>query len=179
MKRIFIVLAFSILVLNVQKASAQAYDGKGDKKILLGYANTRGYSAAQFKYEGGNSNLISMGLAMTYFFIKEDSTYIGTDDGLAKILDRSEIDIFMNFHLNKPLHLDDRSDVYIGPFISLQTTGIQAGYKYNFSERFGAYAEVSQGIYNIFKFVNESNSKSSTYDTRTLFSAGITFNFLR
>jgi hypothetical protein len=179
MKRILTVLAFSVLVLNMQKASAQAYDGKGDSKIFLGYANTKGYSAVQLKYEGGNSNLISMGAAWTYFFIKEDSSNIGTDDGFSNIFDRSEFDIFTNFHLNRLLQLDDRSDVYIGPFLSLQTTGIQAGYKYNFSERFGVYAEVSQGIYNIFNFVTESDSKSSTYDTRTLFSAGITFNFLR
>jgi hypothetical protein len=179
MKRFLTLVAFSILILNVQKASAQAYDGRGDKKIFLGYANTKGYSAAQVKYEGGNSNLISMGATLTIFFIKDDSTYIGTDDGFAKILDRSEFDIFMNFHLNRSLHLDDKSDVYLGPFLSLQSSGIQAGYKYNFSERFGVYAEVSQGIYNIFNFVTETSPSSSTYDTRTLFSAGITFNLIR
>jgi len=179
MNRIYQLIIFGLLLLNIKMASAQAYDGKGDSKIFLGYANTKGYSAAQLKYEGGNSNLISIGAAWTYFFLNEDSSNIGTDDGFANILDRSEFDFFMNFHLNKPLHLDDRSDVYIGTFFSLQTTGIQAGYKYNFSERFGVYAEVSQGIYNIFNFVTETTSATSTYDTRTLFSAGITFNLGR
>lgn len=179
MHRIIQLIIFSFLLLNIKIAHAQAYDGRGDNKIFLGYANTKGYSAAQLKYEGGNSNLISMGAAWTYFFIKQDSANIGTDDSFSKIFDRSEFDFFMNFHLNKLLHLDDRSDVYIGSFFSLQTTGIQAGYKYNFSERFGVYAEVSQGIYNIFSFITETSSSATTYDTRTLFSSGMTFNILR
>ncbi len=179
MKRILSVLVFSILLVNLQKVSAQAFDGKGDTKLFLGYANAKGYSAGQLKFEKGFSSLLSVGAAWTYFFIKEDSNTIGTDDPISGIFDKSEIGIFMNFHLNKPLRLDDKSDLYIGPYTSLKSTGVQGGYKYNFSERFGVYAEVSQGFFNVFDFSSETSSGSSSYKTRTLISAGLTINIIR
>jgi hypothetical protein len=180
MNRILLSFVLFIVLMYSQKANAQAYDGKGDTKIFLGYANTKGYSGIQFKLEAGLSNLISAGGTWTYYFINGDSiTDNGTDDAFSEIMDKSEIEIFMNFHLNKPLHLGDKSDVYVGAYTSLKSTGIQAGYKYNFSERFGLYAELSQGLFNVFDLNSETSTGSSAYEKRTLISAGLTFNFLR
>lgn len=180
MKNYVQVIMVCIAIFGTRIAAAQAYDGQNERKIYLGYANVLGYSGIVLKGESGASNLISFGGTITYLIIKAGSTYADVSDNkYSRIFKNSEFNIFLNFHLNEPFHLIDKMDVYIGPFCSLKSTGIEIGYKYNFSERLGTLFELSKGFIN-FHTIDSSttNSIKTPFEKKLQFSLGLTYNLM-
>jgi len=111
---------------------AQSYDGKGDKKVNLGY-EFYGYGngiSATFDY--GISDLFSVGLGGAYYFSNDDNDYF--------FFARTAI------HLGELFDLNEKFDIYPGVDIGyLQRNDIgfggYLGFRFFFTENLGIFAE--------------------------------------
>ena len=119
-----------------QLAFAQAWSGKGDQKIQVGF-NGWGYGTGiTGTYDYGLSKIISVGAGANFYFDHSDSKYADDDFGVFGRL---------NFHLQDPLGLP--SNWYIYPGIDLGILGentyfgAHVGVRYFFNNNIGVYLE--------------------------------------
>ena len=137
MKKLLIcALAFAGLQFN---ANAQSYDGEGDSKIFLGYANVGGKSGVQVQFDYGLSDLVSYGMDVTILIKPDDRESTDSFDDSFKAFDSFDLGGFLRFHFSEPLNLSEKIDPYLGLDVSLRSIGGHAGIKYNFSEIIGVY----------------------------------------
>ena len=102
MKKIFFALIFAG---SFSLANAQAYTGKGDQKLNLGF-NVWGYGTGiAGTYDYGINELLSVGAGLNVYFsnYKDDNK-----DNSLFAFGR------VNFHLNKALELPENFDLYPG-----------------------------------------------------------------
>jgi hypothetical protein len=126
-----------ILVLFGSTASAQAWTGKGDQKIQLGFSAWGYGTGVTGTYDYGLNKLISVGAGMNAYF----SGYKDNDnDNRVFIFGR------LNFHLRDALQLPEKLDIYPGVDLGVvgKDFGIGAhiGARYYFTEKIGVFAEV-------------------------------------
>lgn len=118
-------------------ANAQAWTGKGDQKVQLGF-NAWGYgTGVTGTYDYGLNKLISVGAGMNAYF----GGYKDNDkDNRVFIFGR------LNFHLREALDLPEKLDIYPGVNLGVlgKDFGIGAhiGARYFFTEKIGVFAEV-------------------------------------
>ncbi len=157
---------------------AQAYDGSIDTKVFLGYTNTGGKPGAEFRYENGINDFFSIGTDYICLLYKSGSkSYL--EEKIELFIQRSDFGLYVNYHIFQNKITSSRVDPYVGAFVSFKSLGLQAGVKYNFSERLGLYGQFNQSFGNSFfgiggtpdDFVNHFGKKASV-------AAGITYNFL-
>lgn len=134
MKKLF--FAFSLLFAG-SMVSAQAWTGKGDQKVQLGF-NAWGYGTGLTgTYDYGLSNLVSLGAGLNVYF-----------DGYRNNDIDNNIFAFgrINFHLQDALQLPEKWDVYPGVDLGVLGRdfgiGVHIGARYFFTESWGAFAEV-------------------------------------
>ncbi|MBW8361829.1 MAG: hypothetical protein K0M56_06520 [Kaistella sp.] len=134
MKKLF--FAFSLLF-SGSMVSAQAWTGKGDQKVQVGF-NAWGYGTGlSGTYDYGLSNLISVGAGLNIYF-----------DGYRNNDIDNNIFAFgrINFHLQDALQLPEKWDVYPGVDLGVLGRdfgiGVHIGARYFFTENWGAFAEV-------------------------------------
>ena len=146
MRHFFRLLTGVILLLAAtapQKAAAQAFDGDMDAKIHAGYLNVGGHSGAELAYYTGISDYFSYGcFAKMVFDGDEDET-----DNLGW----ADVGGAFYFHWDELLKLPDCLDLHTGFQLSWQSGGVAAGLRYNFSERWGLYAQVQQGLFDVLR----------------------------
>ena len=120
-----------------QMAFAQAWQGKGDQKIQVGF-NGWGYGTGiTATYDYGLSKLISVGGGANFFFDHSDDKYKDDDFGVFGRL---------NFHLQEPLGLPSNWDIYPGVDLGLLGKnrtyfGAHLGVRYFFNNNVGIYVE--------------------------------------
>ncbi len=130
MKKSKLFLFFVLLSLQI---NAQSYDGKGDKKLNVGY-EIYGYgNGITLSYDYGLSNLFSVGLGGTYYLSNDDNDYY--------IFARTAV------HLGELLDLNEKFDLYPGVDIGyLQRNdigfGAYLGFRFFFTGNFGIFAEL-------------------------------------
>jgi hypothetical protein len=130
-----VIVAFFLLFLG-QMAFAQAWSGKGDQKLQVGF-NGWGYGTGiAGTYDHGLSRLISVGAGVNFFFDNHDND------------NHDDFGVFgrLNFHLQEPLGLSSDWDVYPGVDLGLLGDngtyfGAHIGVKYFFNENLGIYLE--------------------------------------
>lgn len=134
MKKLLIACA---LVLFGSGASAQAWAGRGDQKIQVGF-NGWGYGTGiTGTYDYGLSNILSIGAGANFFFDHSDNKYEDDDFGVFGRL---------NAHLQQPLGLPEQWDVYPGLDLGLLGKsgtyfGAHLGVRYFFTDKIGVYLE--------------------------------------
>ncbi|MDH6251471.1 hypothetical protein M2347_001198 [Chryseobacterium sp. H1D6B] len=126
-----------ILILFGTTARAQAWTGKGDQKIQLGFSAWGYGTGVTGTYDYGLNKLISVGAGMNAYF----SGYKDNDnDNRVFIFGR------LNFHLRDALQLPEKLDIYPGVDLGVvgKDFGIGAhiGARYYFTEKVGVFAEV-------------------------------------
>lgn len=162
-----IVAVFLIIATSSNSAQAQAFDADYDLKIFAGYLNKGGKSGVQIGAEYGRSRFFSFGgFVQGLFGIKDE-------DGESNFLKNTDLQFRCNFHWTDVIHLPSIFDIYTGVNLSLRAGGLQAGVRYNFSERFGLYGEVQQPL---FKTFTTEDFDNRYFNKRFGFSAGITIN---
>ena len=120
-----------------QTAFAQAWSGKGDQKIQVGF-NGWGYGTGiTGTYDYGLTKLISIGAGANFFFDHNNNKYTNDDFGVFGRL---------NFHLQDPLGLPSKWDIYPGIDLGLLGKsgtyfGAHIGARYFFNDKFGVYLE--------------------------------------
>lgn len=130
----------TILVLSVLffggMVSAQAWSGKGDQKIQVGL-NGWGYGTGiTGTYDYGLSKIISLGAGANFYF-----------DGYKDDNDENNIFVFgrLNAHLQEPLGLPEKWDIYPGLDVGVLGKGFglgaHIGVRYYFNNNVGIYLE--------------------------------------
>lgn len=134
MKKLLLVCSMFFLG---QMAFAQAWQGKGDQKIQVGF-NGWGYGTGiTATYDYGLSKLISVGAGANFFFDHNDDKYANDDFGVFGRL---------NFHLQEPLGLPSNWDIYPGVDLGLLGKsgtyfGAHLGVRYFFNNNVGIFLE--------------------------------------
>jgi hypothetical protein len=136
MKKLLIVCS---MFLFAQTAFAQAWSGKGDQKIQVGF-NGWGYGTGiTGTYDYGLSKMISIGAGANFFFDHNNNNnkYANDDFGVFGRL---------NFHLQEPLGLPSNWDIYPGVDLGLLGDsgtyfGAHVGVRYFFNQNVGIYLE--------------------------------------
>lgn len=127
------VLVFLSLLFLGSMVFAQAWNGKGDQKLqigLNGWGNGTGLTAT---YDYGISKIISVGAGANFYF-----------DGYK---DNHKTFVFgrLNAHLQEPLNLPEKWDVYPGLDLGVlgNTFGLGAhlGVRYFFNQNIGVFLE--------------------------------------
>ena len=131
-----LVLVCSVFFLG-QMAFAQAWQGKGDQKIQVGF-NGWGYGTGiTATYDYGLTKLISLGAGANFYFDHDDDDYKDDDFGVFGRL---------NFHLQEPLGLPSNWDIYPGIDLGLLGKsgtyfGAHLGVRYFFNNNVGIFLE--------------------------------------
>lgn len=134
MKKLLLVCSMFFLG---QMAFGQAWNGKGDQKIQVGF-NGWGYGTGiTGTYDYGLSKIISIGAGANFFFDHDNDKYADDDFGVFGRL---------NFHLQEPLGLPSKWDIYPGVDLGLLGDsgtyfGAHVGVRYFFNQNVGIYLE--------------------------------------
>lgn len=134
MKKLLLVCSMFFLG---QMAFAQAWNGKGDQKVQVGF-NGWGYGTGiTATYDYGLGNIVSLGAGANFFFDHNNDKYADDDFG---VFGR------VNFHLQEPLSLPEKWDIYPGVDLGLLGKsgtyfGAHLGVRYFFNNNVGIYGE--------------------------------------
>lgn len=118
-----------------QMAFAQAWKGKGDQKIQVGLSGLGDGTGIVGTYDYGLSKIISIGAGANFFV--GNRRYENSDFGVFGRL---------NFHLQDPLGLPSKWDIYPGLDLGLLGKdhtyfGAHVGVRYFFNNNVGIYLE--------------------------------------
>lgn len=146
MKNSFLFLSIFILSLYSTNLFSQAYDGSGDSKIFLGYANIGGLSGAEFQFDSGLSDLVSYGGKITFLFDANKKVAQDQFEETQNAFNSFDLGLFLRFHFSETFKMSEKIDPYIGLDASLKNLGAHGGLKYSFSETLGVYAQYSHSF---------------------------------
>lgn len=122
-----------ILLLCGQLSFAQAWQGNGDQKLQIGFSGYGNGTGLTATYDYGISDLVSLGAGANFYV----SDY--KDDRKTFLFGR------LNVHLQDPLNLPSKWDIYPGLDLGVlgNTFGLGAhlGVRYFFSPNVGAFIE--------------------------------------
>lgn len=134
MKRLLFILAF---IFSTTFVNAQAYYGKGDKKLSIAANMQDRGTGINLTYDVGLGANISMGLSGTYILGYSSSL----DAYDVSFGNRIDVKGRFNANLGEVLAIDPNFDFYPGLNIGLKNFGGHLGMRYFFSEGFGLAAE--------------------------------------
>jgi hypothetical protein len=176
LKKLCLLLIIQLFTGNIL-IKAQAYDGSIDRKLFLGYANVGGRSGAEFKYEAGYNDYFSGGINFAYLFNNTDTIYVDETEKFTEFWYRCNAALIFNFHFLPDLSPSGNLDPYAGISLSFKSIGIQAGLKYNFSERFGCYGQILQSVSNsVIGISTDPGDYTNNFGKKTYLSIGLTCN---
>lgn len=117
--------------------NAQAWTGKGDQKVQIGFSAWGHGTGITGTYDYGLNKLISVGAGLNGYF----SGYKNNDrDNKIFLFGR------LNFHLKEALQLPEKWDIYPGVDVGIlgREFGIGAhiGARYFFTQKIGVFAEI-------------------------------------
>ncbi len=159
MKKIFtIVLLGAFCMVN-----AQAFKGKGDKKINIGMTFQNGGSGILGSADFGLGENFSIGLQSSYLLGGSQIDKVSSDY-------RFDAKARFNANLGNVLNVSPKLDVYPGLNLGLKNFGGHLGARYFFSSGFGVFTEFSV------PFAKYNSEASSKYNNGSSFSIGASFN---
>lgn len=165
--------AFFLLfaLMAVTKVSAQAFDGDSDYKILVGYTDVGGRSGLEGGVDMGINDYLSYGAKITYITSGKK-----TSSDRPTSIDRTDLAAMLNLHFSELFSMNQRSDLYIGCSAGWRAVGLNAGFRYNFSEICGVYIQMQQNLWNSIASIAHDNGDPCLYRKKTSLSVGFTFN---
>ena len=118
-------------------ANAQAFTGKGDTKLQIGFTAQDGGTGIGATADFGLGQNLSFGFYAGYMLSAED--ILGQE---ADFDDRADVKARLNANLSNVIGLE-KLDVYPGLNLGLRNFGGHLGARYFFSEGIGIYTEAS------------------------------------
>lgn len=176
-----LVVLFSLLFtfFITERSNAQAYDGSEDRKIFLGATMIGDCFGFELQGDEGMSDLVSYGGKVIFLFSREAEN-LDEYDRAAHAFSNLDLSMYLRFHFSEVMRLSEKTDPFLGLDFSLKALGAHAGYKYNFGETLGIYAQAGYSFSGSFF---AATSDSSEYDDfvnrfakKTNFAVGLTFN---
>ncbi len=142
-------------VLTVGLANAQAYKGKGDKKIQVGALVQSGASGISGSADFGLGENFSAGFVTSYLlstqniYEVEGVDYAAYDPLIqgtypsekARFFDRVDLKARFNANLGNVFGFNKKMDLYPGLSLGLRNLGGHVGFRYFFTNGFGVYSE--------------------------------------
>ena len=130
MKNKLIILSFLLGVISVY---GQSYDGKGDRKIQIGYEAYGLGNGVKATFDYGLGELFSIGAGGSVYFNNEDNDYF--------IYARTQVHLGIAFDM--PCEFDIYPGVELG-YISSEKVGIAGyiGFRYFITKKIGLFAEI-------------------------------------
>jgi hypothetical protein len=159
MKKIFtVVLLGAFCMIN-----AQAFKGKGDKKLNIGMNIQDGGTGIQAATDFGLGENISIGVLASYLL---GGSHINDVD----FSDRFDAKLRFNANLGNVIKIDPKLDVYPGLNLGLKNFGGHLGARYFFTDGFGVYSELS------FPIAKYDTNSTLYYNNQSTFNIGASFN---
>lgn len=122
-----------VLLFCGQMSFAQAWQGKGDQKAQVGFSGYGNGTGLTATYDYGISNILSLGAGVNFY----TSGY--KDDQKTFLFGR------VNAHLQEPLNLSSKWDIYpgldLGVLGNTFDLGAHIGVRYFFTNNIGAFIE--------------------------------------
>lgn len=143
---------------------AQAFKGKGDKKVNVGATFQDGGTGIEASADFGMGENLSFGFATSYVLGVPDSNLDNENFD-----DRYDARVRVSAHLGSVLKLDSKMDLYPGLDLSLKNFGGHVGIRYFFSEGIGVFSEA---IFPIAKYDTEAMG----YNNQFTLNLGVSFN---
>lgn len=172
-----------VALLAVSSSFAQAFDGYGDSKTLVGVTTQTNATGLVAHFDKGINDLLSYGTTIGFVISSNDPKIAFVDyQGVVTYQDYDTSDSFsekidFNFHLDahlgKSFGLKDMTDVTVGASLSSRNVGLQAGYKYMLSDSFGFFANASLPIVKHNTFSKDKDYFN--YYNQAVFGIGIVF----
>ena len=161
MKKIFtIVLLGAICMVN-----AQAFKGKGDKKVNIGMTLQNGGTGILASADFGLGENFSIGILSSYLLGVNE--YLGEKPSFDY---RFDAKARFNANLGSVLNISPKFDVYPGLNLGLKNFGGHLGARYFFSDGFGVFTEFSV------PFAKYDSEATSKYNNGSTFNIGASFN---
>lgn len=145
--------------------AAQAYTGKGDKKLQIGADFQDGATGIQFSYDYGLGQNLSLGLVGNYA--------MGIDDLDVNFDERTSLRLRLNANIGNVINVSDYLDVYPGLSFSTKNFGGHVGARYFFTDGFGLFSEVA---FPFSKYKTEELTPAEQLYNQFNFSIGTSFN---
>ncbi|MGB1307300.1 MAG: DUF6646 family protein [Oceanihabitans sp.] len=156
-----------ITLLSINIIQAQAFNGKGDKKVQVG-ANFQNNATSVFaSYDIGLGENISIGIASTYA-LGINNVYIEK-----AFVDRFDVKARFNANIGNVINIDENFDVYPGLNLGLKNFGTHIGARYFFTSGFGLFTECNIPIA---KYKTSDLSYSDKIHNQFSVNAGVVFN---
>ena len=158
-----IVCIFALL--SVTFVNAQAFSGKGDKKLQLGANFQNNATGLNVSFDYGLGENISIGLSSTY------ALGVASDID-ADFIDRYDLKARFNANIGNVLKIDDNFDLYPGLNIGLKNFGGHVGARYFFTTGFGVFTEA---VFPIAKYSSDL-TPAEEIDNQFSVNVGAVFN---
>lgn len=165
MKKYILLLA---LFFTAQMTNAQAFSGKGDKKLQIGLNLQDGGTGISSSIDFG------IGANMSYGFV---ATYLLNTDEIAgekaAFENRADFKFRFNANIGNVVGIGPKADIYPGLSLGTRNFGAHLGFRYFFSEGFGLFAE---GATPLARYDNDVKGFEHLNNQFTL-NIGAAFNF--
>ena len=95
-------LICSLAIAGLQfSANAQSYDGDGDTKIFLGYANVGSKNGINVQVDHGINDILSYGFDLTFLIKPDDREVTDNFDSSFKAFDSFDMGGFLRVHFSE------------------------------------------------------------------------------
>jgi hypothetical protein len=158
---------------------AQAYDGTFDSKIFVGYLSVNAYSGFELQQDEGLGDLISYGARLQVLLNVRGASPLFTDE-FANTYPTVDLAIFLRAHFLYVANLPETIDPYLGFELGLKSLGPYIGFKYNFSEVVGIYAQYFHSLSGSLSQTLHSSgfgSSQNSYNPSPALSIGLTISY--
>jgi len=138
-----------LLLVSFALSNAQAFKGKGDRKVNAGAVFQDGGTGIEASIDFGIGENLSYGFGTSY--VIGVSAY---NNDYKNFTDRYNAEFRLNANIGSVLKLDPKMDIYPGLNLNLYNFGGHVGFRYFFTEGFGVFTEVNFPIakYNVDSF---------------------------
>lgn len=153
-----------LLLVSFGLSNAQAFKGKGDKKINVGAAFQEQGTGIEASIDFGIAENLSFGFATSYVLGVPDSNLENENFD-----DRYDARVRISANLGSAFKLDSKIDIYPGLDLSLKNFGGHVGVRYFFSDGFGVFSEA---VFPIAKY----DTEAAGYNNQFTVNFGFSFN---
>lgn len=160
--KLLAILLFSIFSSVV---FAQAYDGRTDTKIFLGYSLVGKTSGVEIQFDQGITDYVSYGLkGIVLINPRKHNEGDGEFERTANAFNSFDMGVFLRFHFTDVLKMKETMDPYLGLDVSLKSLGVHTGFKYNFSETLGLYIQYAHSFSGSISGISKEDSTDSSFN---------------
>lgn len=158
-------IIFIFALLSATVVNAQAFSGKGDKKLQVGANFQNNATGLNVSFDYGLGENISIGLSSTY------ALGVASDID-ADFIDRYDLKARFNANIGNVLKIDKNFDLYPGLNIGLKNFGGHVGARYFFTTGFGVFTEA---VFPIAKY-SSNLTPAEEIDNQFSVNVGAVFN---